>query len=240
MIDELHAQAGQLIVAGFPDLTLSDGLRHALTAGRVSGAILFSGNLTTSPAHVADLNSSVYAAATEGDHPQPFVCVDQEGGRVQRLREPLTRVPPMFDIGTVGDPELAVRTGQMIGDELAALGFNLDFAPVADIWTNPENQVIGDRAFGSDAETVSRMAGALALGLTMSGVIPCAKHFPGHGDTFLDSHEELPVVQHDIERLRRIERRFGKRRRYPFGLVMQLVQHVRSRAGHRRPWRGIR
>ena len=85
------------------------------------------------------------------------------------------------------------------------MGFNLDFAPIADVFTNPENTVIGDRAFGSDPELCATMAGAVMLGLTMSGLVPCAKHFPGHGDTLLDSHFELPTIEHDLERLRRIE-----------------------------------
>ncbi|MCA9493464.1 MAG: beta-N-acetylhexosaminidase, partial [Myxococcales bacterium] len=129
----------------------------------------------------------------------------QEGGRVQRLKAPLTVLPPMLHVGNTRDPNVAVAVGQLLGDELAALGFNLDFAPVADVWTEPANQVIGDRAFATEPERAAQMAGSLALGLTMSGVIACAKHFPGHGDTAVDSHLALPVVEREEPDLRHTE-----------------------------------
>ena len=201
-MSDLRADAGQLILAGFSGTELPDYVHSALAEGRLGGTILFKRNIE-SPEQVADINAATYAAAD--GQPLPFIAVDQEGGRVQRLKEPLMVVPPMYAVGKTGDFELAAKIGELLGDELEALGFNLDFAPVADVWTEPKNQVIGDRAFGNEPELVGRMAGALSVGLTTSGLIPCAKHFPGHGDTVLDSHLELPLVEHDMDRLRSVE-----------------------------------
>lgn len=199
----LHADVGQLLVAGFDGTSLPVAVADALGGGRLGGVILFARNLET-PEQVASLNMQVYDAA--GDHPLPFVSIDQEGGRVQRLKEPpFARWPPMAVVGARRDPDLTAKVGEAIGDELAEVGFNLDFAPVADVFTNPKNTVIGDRAFGTDVDTVARHAGALMTGLTISGVVPCAKHFPGHGDTALDSHFDLPVIEHGLERLQQVE-----------------------------------
>ena len=200
----LAEDAGQLLVAGFDGPTLPEHVADALAAQRLGGAILFSRNVDT-PAQVAELNAAVYAAAARGDAPLPFVAVDQEGGRVQRIREPATRWPPMALAGATRDADLIAKLGEAMGDELEALGFNVDFAPCVDVFTNPENTVIGDRAFGTEPAWVGRAGGALALGLTMAGLVPCAKHFPGHGDTALDSHLALPTIHHDVERLRATE-----------------------------------
>lgn len=198
---EIKRAAGRMLVAGFDGTSLDPAVRAALAEGRLGGVILFARNVEA-PRQVAALNAAVYAAASDR---VPIVSVDQEGGRVQRIKAPATVVPPMALVGRARDPELAVQLGQMVGDELDAMGFNLDFAPCADVFTNPDNTVIGDRAFGTDPETVARYAGAFMLGLTTSGIVPCAKHFPGHGDTLLDSHFDLPRVEHDLDRLRRVE-----------------------------------
>lgn len=200
---EIKAAAGRMLVAGFDGTTLPDFVSNALSEQRLGGVILFARNVET-PEQVADLNAQVYDAV---DGWLPFVAVDQEGGRVQRIKSPATVVPPMAQVGATGDPEMAAKIGELLGDELEAMGFNLNFAPCADVFTNPDNQVIGDRAFGTDPDTVATMAGALAVGLTLSGLIPCAKHFPGHGDTLLDSHFDLPTLTHDLDRLRRVELR---------------------------------
>lgn len=202
MSTDLRQDAGQMITVGFGGYDLEQPVARALREGRIGGVILFSRNVDT-PEQVADLNAAVYAAA--GEHPIPFIAVDQEGGRVQRLKDPLTRIPPMARVGATRDFDLACSIGEVIGAELEALGFNLDFAPIVDVLTNPDNPVIGDRAFGTTPEHVGRMAGAVMGGLIMSGMMPCAKHFPGHGDTELDSHFDLPYVRHDAERLQDIE-----------------------------------
>jgi beta-N-acetylhexosaminidase len=192
-----------MLVAGFDGPSLPVHVRSALDDGSLGGVILFARNVET-PEQVACLNEEVYAACRDR---LPMVSVDQEGGRVQRIKEPATRIPPMGMVGAAGDADLCAKVGEVIGAELEAMGFNTNFAPVADIFTNPDNSVIGDRAFGTDPERCGRMAGALTLGLTTSGITPCAKHFPGHGDTLLDSHFDLPVVEHDVDRLREVELR---------------------------------
>lgn len=201
-LTQLKADAGQMLVAGFDGTSLDTATERALGAGELSGAILFARNVEA-PRQVAELNAALLRCCRDGT--APFVSVDQEGGRVQRIKEPATRIPPMWLVGATRDPRLAVRVGEVIGAELEAMGFNLNFAPCADVRTNPDNDVIGDRSFARDPQWVGRMAGAIMLGLTTSGIIPCAKHFPGHGDTLLDSHYELPRIEHDIERLRRVE-----------------------------------
>ena len=203
LLSDLKHAAGRMLVAGFDGPSLPGHVRDALDRGALGGVILFARNVED-PEQVAALNASVYAACSDR---LPIVSVDQEGGRVQRIREPATRFPPMATVGAARDPDLAAKLGEALGDELEAMGFNVDFAPCADVFTNPDNTVIGDRAFGTDADTVGQYAGAFMLGLTMAGIVPCAKHFPGHGDTLLDSHFDLPRVEHDIERLRAVELR---------------------------------
>src|SRR5262249_19623677 len=124
-----------------------------------------------------------------------------------------------------GDAVLAEQVGRAIGDELRALGFDVDFAPVLDVHTNAANPVIGARAFGVDAESVARRALAFARGLDAAGVLACGKHFPGHGGTATDSHRELPRIDHDWERLERIEL-LPFRRAAEAGLPMIMTAHV--------------
>jgi beta-N-acetylhexosaminidase len=138
-------------------------------------------------------------------HAPCLVAVDQEGGLVQRLRAPLTVWPDMLSVGTPGDTERTYQVGQALGAELCALGIGWDFAPVLDVHTNPANPVIGNRAFGTTPEAVTMQALAFWRGLRAAGLVGCGKHFPGHGDTHTDSHLDLPVVDHDVARLRQIE-----------------------------------
>jgi beta-N-acetylhexosaminidase len=204
MLDDLNVVCGQLIVGGFAGAELPKEMRAALEAGRRGGVILFKRNLPSLQA-ARELTAAVLEAAP-AELP-PFVSVDQEGGRVARLRAPFLELPPMRVLGKLGDAALVEEVGVVLGAELAALGFNLDFAPVLDVDSNPKNPVIGDRAFSSDPDTVARLGCALARGLESGGVLACGKHFPGHGDTDQDSHFDLPVVRADEARLRAIELR---------------------------------
>ncbi|MBK7582794.1 MAG: beta-N-acetylhexosaminidase [Myxococcales bacterium] len=203
---------GQLIVGGFSGTSLPGEMRDVLSAGRRGGVIVFKRNLPSLEAAHA-LNLEVIQA-TPAALP-PFISVDQEGGRVGRLPAPFLKLPPMRALGTLADAELVRRIGVMLGQELSALGYNLDFAPVLDVDSNPANPIIGDRAFSSDPTQVSRLAGALAAGLESAGVMACGKHFPGHGDTLLDSHLALPFVDHSEARLRELELP-------PFGALARL------------------
>jgi beta-N-acetylhexosaminidase len=133
------------------------------------------------------------------------VAIDQEGGRVQRLRAPWTEWPPMRRLGERDDPGETARLARALARELADLGIDLDFAPVVDVDTNPANPVIGDRSFGRDPARVARHARAFIEAMQAAGVAACAKHFPGHGDTSEDSHVALPRVDHALGRLRAVE-----------------------------------
>jgi len=143
-------------------------------------------------------------AAAPADLPLP-VAVDQEGGPVQRLRAPFTEWPSMQAVAAAGDPRRSFAVGRALGEELALVGIGWNFAPVLDVNTNPANPVIGSRAFGADPAAVIAHALAFWRGLRAAGVLGCGKHFPGHGDTALDSHHDLPTVAHPLERLRTVE-----------------------------------
>jgi beta-N-acetylhexosaminidase len=174
-------------------------VRVALGKRHLAGVILFSRNCPTIEATHA-LCRDVWHATPEA----PFVAVDQEGGRVQRLKQSVLQLPPMRRLGG-SDPELIERAASVLGRQLAAIGFNLDFAPVLDVDSNPENPVIGDRAFSDEVAGVVTGADAFARGLASAGVLSCGKHYPGHGDTDTDSHLTLPRVRHDRTRLDAIE-----------------------------------
>ncbi|HEY8927448.1 MAG TPA: beta-N-acetylhexosaminidase [Polyangia bacterium] len=201
----LARDAGQLLSVGFEGPSLPDELRARIAASEVGSVMLFRPNIEA-PAQVARLVGDIRAAAPSGSGRAPFlVAIDQEGGLVQRLRAPLTVWPDMLSVGAAGDPVTTEAVGRALGDELAALGIGWDFAPVLDVHTNPANPVIGNRAFGTTPEAVASHGLAFWRGLRAAGLVGCGKHFPGHGDTRADSHLELPVVDHGLERLRRIE-----------------------------------
>jgi beta-N-acetylhexosaminidase len=195
LVDVAH----RLLIVGFeghtaPEETL--GLvRHGL-----GGVILFARNIA-SPEQVAELNRSIKAATSR----LILSSVDQEGGRVARLREPWTLWPPMRKLGDTADEALAEEVGRTLGVELKACGFDVDYAPVLDVDTNEANPIIGDRSLGREAALVGRMGTALIRGLQGIGVAACGKHFPGHGDTAQDSHLTLPRLPHGMERLETIE-----------------------------------
>jgi len=195
----LEALAARTLIVGFDGAEAPPGVLDLVRRG-VGGVILFARNVR-SPTQVARLNRSLKAAAPG----LLLCCVDQEGGRVARLRAPWTEWPPMRVLGATGDETFARDTGRTLARELKSCGFDLDFAPVLDVDSNPANPVIGDRSFGRAATAVARMGAALVRGLQDGGVAACGKHFPGHGDTSQDSHLVLPRLAHGIERLRQVE-----------------------------------
>jgi beta-N-acetylhexosaminidase len=169
----------------------------------LGGVTLFGrlGNIE-GPEQVAGL---AYDARNLGLEMPAWVGIDQEGGRVARLRSPFTVWPPMAVLGRSDDSALAKRFASALAAELAAVGISLDYAPVLDIHTNPKNPVIGDRALGDRPEIVARLGRVIIEELQRAGVAACGKHFPGHGDTATDSHVELPIVEHAPDRLRAVE-----------------------------------
>jgi beta-N-acetylhexosaminidase len=199
--DALDAACASLFAVGFDGLEPSAEVRELLARG-VSGAVLFARNVE-SPGQVAALSAELKREAR-----RPFLLsVDQEGGRVMRLRaaQGFTELPPMRALGATGDEVLARAVGALLGRELRAVGIDQDFAPVVDVDTNPRNPVIGDRSLSRDPAEVSRLGAALVRGIQSAGVAACAKHFPGHGDTLQDSHLVLPRLPHDLSRLRAVE-----------------------------------
>jgi beta-N-acetylhexosaminidase len=197
----LRRQIGQLLVAGFNGHSIPAELRELAREFGLGGVILFARNIAE-PEQVAEL--AFEASRLVPDLPL-WVSVDQEGGRVARLKKPFTEWPPMATIGRSGDIGLADRFARALAAELKAVGITLDYAPVLDIHTNPDNPVIGDRALASKAEDVARLGAAIVRGLQSEGLAACGKHFPGHGDTATDSHLELPLVEHPPDRLRAVE-----------------------------------
>ena len=197
----LHRHIGQLVVVGFGGCTVSAELRALAREWDLGGVVLFGRNIEA-PEQVAELAFESQELA----HDVPlWVSVDQEGGRVARLRAPFTEWPPMRGLGRSGDAGLAERFATALADELSAVGVTLDFAPVLDVYNEAADPVIGDRALSSDPDEVGRIGGVIIETLQRHGIAACAKHFPGHGDTRADSHDELPVVEHPPERLREHE-----------------------------------
>jgi beta-N-acetylhexosaminidase len=194
--------AGQVLLAGFGPSGPSARLAELASTGQLGGFVLFRRNLAGMQ-EIAELNARLLALAPS-ELPL-WIAVDQEGGRVARLGAPVLRLPPMRTLGQLDDPQLTRDAARVLGQQLAALGFNLDFAPVLDVDTNPANPVIGDRSFAREPERVIRHARAFAAGLAEAGVAACGKHFPGHGDTHLDSHLALPVLAHARARLESVE-----------------------------------
>jgi len=146
-----------------------------------------------SPEQLATLLHDLQTAIQSHDRRPLLMAVDQEGGRVARLKAPFTNFPTAAMVGRTGSDQLAAEVGSALAAELYAVGINMDMAPVLDVLTNPANMVIGDRAFGADPHGVARLGAAFIRGLHTGGVLAVAKHFPGHGDTRLDSHVARPV-----------------------------------------------
>jgi len=197
---DLHRLAASVLIVGFDGVRPTKEVRALISKG-IAGCILFKRNVEE-PQQVAQLCEELKLETG-----RPFLlCVDQEGGRVARLRgEAFTEVPAMRAIGERSEEALAFDVGRLLAREVRAAGFDVDFAPVLDVDTNPHNPVIGDRSLAREAQVVAKLGVALAKGIESEGVASCGKHFPGHGDTSQDSHLTLPRLAHDMERLRAVE-----------------------------------
>ena len=179
---------------------MNDQVREILARYRFGSVILFSQNLADTE-QIFHLTEDMHKAVLSGGGLPLLICTDQEGGNVYRLNSG-TALPGNMALGAAGGTDQAALAGRIIGSELAALGINADLAPVADVNSNPANPVIGIRSFGDDPERVGQLAAALVSGLNQFQVAACAKHFPGHGDTAVDSHYGLPLVERSLEELR--------------------------------------
>jgi len=189
---ELKNKISRLIFAGFKGQSFAD-IEGLLKDYPLGGIIIFKRNIKSS-GQLKKLIDDIKDYSFKKWGEAPLIGVDQEGGRVFRLDKPFTSLPSNAVAGRLKSGKLAYLKSRLIALELAATGFDLDFHPVLDINTNPENRVIGDRAFGDDPEIVSKLGAESIRGLHSAGIIAVGKHFPGHGNTFEDSHEELPVI----------------------------------------------
>lgn len=188
----LEEKIGQLLMVGMEGTTVSEHSRMLIEKYHVGGMILFNDNIQNMDQTLSLLND--LKAINENNIPL-FLSLDQEGGRVSRLPAEIVKFPAAGNIGTSDDRQLANEIGEMMGNAVAAFGFNMNYAPVLDINSNPQNPVIGDRAFGSTAQIVTDLGVATMKGIQSQQVIPVVKHFPGHGDTSVDSHLQLPEVE---------------------------------------------
>ena len=192
---------GQMFMVGVNATELSAEERLIFDQVGFGGFILFKHNLSD-PEQIVALCRSLWDLKT--DHP-PFIAIDEEGGRVHRLPAPFAHFPPAAVIEGKNDPDLAYRLGKATAEELRLVGINLNFAPVLDVNSNPQNPVIGDRSFAADPAKVIKFSEKWTQGLRDGGIIPCGKHFPGHGNTDKDSHLALPVVERSLEELTAVE-----------------------------------
>jgi len=202
----LEQKIGQLMMIGFDGTAVDAELHRMISEYHIGGVILFARNVQ-SPEQVTALTNELQEIAIESGSPGLFIAIDQEGGRVARLTEDngFTEFPSAMALAATGDPRNAYRVAAAMAAEMRAVGINIDFAPDLDVNNNPINPVIGIRSFSSDPARVVEYALAFAKGLQENGVLAFGKHFPGHGDTGIDSHIDLPLVPHDRARLDQIE-----------------------------------
>ncbi|WP_199614599.1 beta-N-acetylhexosaminidase [Paenibacillus alkalitolerans] len=199
-IDE---KIGQMVIAGLDGYDIDAYSKELIEKYKVGGFIFFGRNIKDPKQTITLLNS---LKETNSDLELPlFLAVDEEGGAVNRLPQEVRKFPSNRAIGQIESEQFSYEAGRETARQLKSFGFNLNFAPVLDINSNPNNPVIGDRSFGSGADIVSKLGLSAMKGLQSEEVISVVKHFPGHGDTSVDSHVGLPVVQHDMERLKKLE-----------------------------------
>jgi len=224
-MDPNHA-AGGLFILGFDGTTVDADLRDCIRRWRPAGVILFRRNLE-SPVQVARLCADLHGLYPASD--PPLISVDQEGGRVARLRAPFTELPAARALGAhygrTGSLALIEQAAAVMAAELTAVGINLNYAPVLDVDSNPDNPVIGDRAFARDPQSVADVGCCQLRAFQRHGLLACGKHFPGHGDTSTDSHHDLPVVDGDRQRLERVELA-PFRRAVEAGVAALMTAHV--------------
>ncbi len=202
MTKTLMDELGGLFMVGFHGDSFDHEIRSLIDQLRPAGVILFKRNIL-SPLQVAELNHQIQSYAIKKLNRGLFIGVDQEGGRVRRLFKPFSEFGPAKSLAESPDPAASVRDfASTTANELRMVGFNVDFAPVMDVVQNgidQENSVIGDRSYGSDPLVVAELGKLVIETMRQNGIIPCSKHFPGHGGVTVDSHLELPVDEREYE-----------------------------------------
>lgn len=199
----LQEKIGQLLIVGFEGSTMNENIEKYIKDYKLGGFIFFSRNIKSIDGSIKLVND-IKTQNQDNDFPL-FIAIDEEGGRVSRFPNELKGLLSAKTIGDIDKEEVAIEYGKLMGERLEKLGFNLNFAPVLDINSDANNPVIGDRAFADDSRTVTRNAIATLEGLKDQGIIAGVKHFPGHGDTQVDSHKDLPIINKDIKSLQELE-----------------------------------
>jgi beta-N-acetylhexosaminidase len=189
---KLNELIGNIMMIGVQGKTLSSEEKNFLTHNNIGGVTLFGRNIE-SLEQICNLIQEIQDTRLKSANKAPLIiAIDMEGGRVARLKAPFTIWPAIRNLGDLDSAALTFKYAECMGRELSAVGINLDFAPCVDVLTNPKNVLIGDRSLGTDPEIVGKHGSALVRGYINAGIITCAKHFPGHGNTVIDSHEALP------------------------------------------------
>lgn len=203
----LEEKVGQLLMVHFNGKEVNEDARRLIQDVHAGAFIYYNwANGLDDPIQVHNLSSGLQKLAKESSPFLPlFIAVDQEGGRVNRLKSGYTIFPSNLAVGQTGNPGCARDAAFIIGKELRESGINVNLAPVVDINSNPDNPVIGDRSFGSSPQQVAEFAKCALEGYRKANVISCLKHFPGHGDTHVDSHAELPIVKKTLQELMQVE-----------------------------------
>ena len=199
-MNDVERLAAGVIAVGFDGTQIDSLVRSRLERLPLAGLILFARNIET-VAQTRALTDDIRSLLSDGGLP-PLIAIDQEGGRVARLRTDVEELPAMMALAATGDETLAEEAGEQLAFDLRRAGVNVDFAPVLDLAVYRANTVIGARSFGDDPERVTRMAGAFARGLERGGIVATYKHFPGHGSTAVDSHLDLPTIDEDEAAIR--------------------------------------
>ncbi|GCE19270.1 glycoside hydrolase family 3 protein [Dictyobacter kobayashii] len=201
----LEEQIGQLFVVGFPGPTVTPEIIELIQRYHVGGIVLFKRNLQNIQ-QIQELTQSLQRIARAAGQRYPLlISIDQENGMVRRFGDSTTVFPGNMTLGAINSTALTREVAQATGRELKALGINMNLAPVADVNNNPANPVIGIRSFGEDPQQVAQHIAAMVQGYRDTGVITSLKHFPGHGDTAVDSHLALPSLPYTLERLESLE-----------------------------------
>lgn len=200
----LREKIGQMLLCGFHGTEASGDIERLLTEVPIGGVIYFARNVE-SPEQVELLSKGLQHIARGRGNLPLWISIDQEGGMVARITEGIALMPGQMAIAAAGSPEDAYEAARISGMELKSMGINMNFAPVLDINNNPANPVIGVRSFGEEPEAVAEFGVHTIRGLQDAGLAATAKHFPGHGDTDIDSHLDLPVIAHGRERVERVE-----------------------------------
>jgi beta-N-acetylhexosaminidase len=203
-IQDLKTLVGQLFLVGFDGLSVPSEFKSAIQEHKIGGTIYFKRNFQ-SPAQLAELSNELQFTCRHPSSPYLFISIDHEGGKVNRLVNSFTKFPGNENLGEINSPKMGFQFGAIIAKELKAVGINLNFAPVVDVNTNPDNPVMKGRMFSSDPEICGKMGSAVCRGIQKMGVAAVAKHFPGHGDTKVDSHFDLPRIDKSLKELEKVE-----------------------------------